>query len=617
MSVELFDQIKSSLLSLDPIYYVEKYLTLDGKPFTLRGGYKPFSDIYRYIAIKALEKDSKPIIIVKGRQVGATTMASALEMYFMGCGLFGNANNPPIRIIHAFPQLDLAYAYSKTKLNTMITNAVSFEQVKKGQKGRSYMQSLLDQTSGRNDSLNFKQFVGGNHIWIESTGETADRLRGRSADIIFFDEVQDINGTAIGNATKMLAKANYGKIGDGVQVYFGTPKQRGSEFFEMWNKSSQQYYNLHCSACSRYFPLYTPGTDDWEKTWIHGFTVKCPHCNHEQDKRDAAEKGKWIATQSPDESQYIGFHMSQLFIPEFSREKIISEKPGNSPVNTERAYQNEVLGEFFSGETGIMTPEDIRDKCGDHERKFRAHIQPGSEQAVFMGIDIGAKSDMEQLADNSKLRGVGQSYSCVIVASLSGPKRLQIEFASKFKRNDFASKKAFIDHLMRMYSVNVCVCDIGYSNDFCEIMQNEYGDKFLASNALPRILDKVKFQKDIFPKVIQFEKDFSIGELYEQMKKGHVRFPYGDYEKVNWLIQHCTSMEIKPSVSRSGDMTPRYVKGATPNDGFMALLNCYLAYKFFVTQGFSIKNPLLFNNPFDKRKFGGLPISLGSIPRMR
>ena len=108
---DLFLKLKKDLLNLDPVYFCENYLLLDGKPFRLHGnGYKPFADIYSYIGIKALEPNSKPVIMVKGRQVGATTMASALEMYFMGSGIFGIGANPPIRIIDAFPQLELAAA---------------------------------------------------------------------------------------------------------------------------------------------------------------------------------------------------------------------------------------------------------------------------------------------------------------------------------------------------------------------------------------------------------------------------------------------------------------------------------------------------------------------------
>src|SRR5579885_632910 len=294
---EIFRKLKGDLLNFDPVHFCENYLTLDGENFRLHGnGYKPFADIYRYIAIKSLEPGSKPTIIVKGRQVGATTMASALEMYFMGSGLFGQGPKPPIRVIHAFPQLELAAAYSKTKLSAMISSSKIPDgtDTTKAQRPKSIMQTLLDQSTATNDSLHFKQFVGGNHLWVESVGLDGDRIMGRTADVIFFDEVQKTTSTAIGNSLKVLTTAKYGGS-KGVQVYFGTPRRKGSDFHNMWQKSSQQYYYLGCEGCNKHFPLYTPGSDDWENIWIYGKVVKCPHCGLEQDKLAAQERGKWVA----------------------------------------------------------------------------------------------------------------------------------------------------------------------------------------------------------------------------------------------------------------------------------------------------------------------------------
>lgn len=612
----IFDKIKNQLLNIDPVFFAEKYLKLDGKPFRLNGnGYKPFADIYRYIGIKALEKDSLPVIIVKGRQVGATTMASSLEMFFMGCGLFGTTGKPPIRVVHAFPQLDLAFAYTKVKLNGMITDSIVPEDqlLPKGMKPKSYMQSMIDPGSPTNDSLQFKQFLGGNHIWIESTGIDGNRLRGKTADVLFFDEVQDMPASALSNSTKILAKAQYGAQGSGIQVYFGTPKQRGSEFWTMWNQSSQQYYYLGCDKCKKHFPLYTPGSNDWENTWLYGYIVRCSHCGFEQDKRAAAERGKWIATRDPSDAKIIGFHINQLYMPEFTKEKIMSEKPGISAINTERSYQNEVLGEFYHGEATIITPEQIRELCGDPERKFRASISTTEDLMVFLGIDIGARNDLEQLVDSEKIKPQGQSYSTAVVIAMTGPKRMSIEFATKFKRNDLASKKGLIDQIMRQYNCNLAVCDIGFSNDLSEILQTEYGDKFLSSQSLPRVNEHIKFNEQTFPKIIAFEKDYWIADLYEQMKKGNVRFPLGDYEKIAWLIQHCTSMEIKPSISRTGEITPHYVKGGSPNDGFMALLNAYIAYRFYVSDGFQIKHPLAMSDSQGRKP----PVLSAFLPRIK
>jgi len=751
---DIFFDIKNSLLKLDPVAFVEKYLTLDGKPFRINGnGYKPFSHIYRYIGIKALEKNSKPVILVKGRQTGGTTMAAALEMYFMASGIFGNGSNPPARVIHAFPQLEMAAAYSKTKLNPMIIDSIDATGPEKNKNGKSksYIQALLDTSSDTNNSLHFKQFVGGNHLWIESTGLNADRLRGRTSDVIFFDECfpydqniqtetgnipigmlydlfskgkslpkvltfneddqyfeykeitnawkrderelfklkcedreilctgnhrflttdgwrkvedmrpgdviktstsdssqaifnssnkptknglisvkgviktdkkeivydlevkdnhnfivtsnqdeedqvgliahncQDISGTAISNATKMLTTAKYGKVGDGVQVYFGTPKKKGSDYFKMWNASSQQYYHLGCEKCKQFFPLYTPESDDWEKIWLYGFIVKCTHCGHEQDKRPAAERGKWVATKSEEDCPIIGFHINQLYMPDFTKEKILSEKPGIHPVATERSYRNEVLGEFFQGDSSPISPEEIRELCGDVERKMRASIRMEEDLIVTMGIDYGLKSNLEEMVDVNKSTVQGQSYSTAVILTARGPQLLSIEFCTKFKRNDEESKKTLIDQLMRQYSVKLAIGDIGFSQEFSEKLHIAYGDRYLVSRAQGTVNGHIKYLKEVFPKEIVFQKNFYYTELIEQLKGGRIRFPLGDYEKIAWLIQHCSNNDIKPSLSRNGDPTIQYIKSG-PNDGFAALLNAYIAYKFIVSNGLTLNN---------------------------
>jgi hypothetical protein len=607
----IFDRIKDGLLAMDPVEWCQKHLTLEGKPYRINGnGYKPLADIARTIGMKALEKGGLPIVICKGRQIGLTILCAALEMYFMGSGVFGNGHNPPIRIIHCFPQLELANAYSKVKLNSMINNSIVIsDKPIKGQKAKSFMQNMLDRSSDSNDSLNFKQFQGGNHMFIESIGLDGNRMMGKSTDILFADEVQKMPALGLGNSTKTLTKANYGSVGKGVQVYFGTPLQRGSMFSDMWSESSQQFYHLGCEKCKKHFPLFTQNSNEWEEIWLYGFTVRCKHCGFEQDKSEAVERGKWIASKDLGECKYIGFHLNQLYNPEYTKERIMDEKPGHSATNTERTYQNEVLGNFWSGETGIISPDEIRDICGDPERKFRATITPDDGEMVFLGIDIGAKNDIEQLIDRPKIAEQGQSYSTAVIITINGSQRITIERAEKFKRNDFASKKETINYFMRKYSVNLGVIDLGFTGDLSEVLQTEWGDKFLSSTSSHRVNDHIKFNDSIFPKVITFEKDFWIAEMYEQMRKGNIRFPLGDYEKIAWLIQHCTNMEIKPSISRSGEVTPKYVKSG-PNDGFMALLNAYLAYKFYVSNGFSIKHPSMMNNSPKRRP----PVVVGYLP---
>ncbi len=620
-NLDIFEKIKSGILKLDPVVFCENYLTLDGKPFRLRGnGFKPFVDIYRYIGVKALERtpSSKPIIIVKGRQVGATTMGANLEMYWMGCGMFGNYGRPPIRIMHCFPQLDLAAAYAKTKLNPVINSSINDPNIKAipGRKIKTYMQSLLSQDV--EGSLQYKEFQNGNHIWIESTGIDGGRLRGRTVDVMLFDEVQDMPKEALANATKLLAQSQYGPIGYGVQVLFGTPKGKDSVYYENWLKSTQQYFHLGCENCKQFFPLYSPGSDDWEKIWLYDFMVQCTHCGHVQDKRPAADRGKWIGRQDEADCDFIGFHINQIYMPTFDKDRILKEKPGRSVVNTERAWQNEVLGEFYSGAGVTITPDEIRTFCGDPERKMRKRILPSENKMVYLGADWGKKVDVDINAKGEKKTQQGQSYSTIVIISVEGPELISIQFATKLKRNDLQHKIDVIEQAFLNYNVTMGVGDIGYAGDLTEILQSKFGDKFLASEAAGgKLLQRVKFNPDVFPKVITFDKNKLIEEMFSLFRKGSIRFPYGSYEHIAWLVSHCTSMEIKPTQDRSGAIKITYTKGGTPNDGFMALINAYLAFKFDISDGFKNMNYL---HSMDEQKFEAKkkPLAIGVyLPGMK
>jgi hypothetical protein len=627
----LFAHMKDGILSIDPVTFCEKNLTLDGQSFRLHGnGFKPLADIYRYIGMKAIESDGKPVVFTKSRQVGATTMAAAIELFYMCSGLFGTAGRPPMRIMHCFPLLELGYVYTKTKLNTMMTTARPHPEAKSKGRRLSVIEAELDRSASSSESLQFKQFKNGNHTLIDSTGPDGDRLRMRTVDAIFFDEAQDTAGIAMANTIKTQLQAKYGKVGKGVQAYLGTPKQKGSDFHHLWMSSSRQYYFLHCEECDEYFPLYTPESNDWEEVWIddnipadyvdpktklkpHGFVVKCGNCGHEQDKRPSAERGKWVASNDKD-CDYVGFHINQLYMPMFSREDIMREKPENHPINTERIYQNEVLGEFFSGDSSLITPEEIRKICGDKGRKFRRGISISDNKRVYLGVDWGEKIDVDQLAvgDREKKQR-GQSYSSGVILSTDGPHILSIDYAKLLKSNEPDYKKAFIDQVFRQYSVNLGVGDIGHAYDLSKTLQQEYGDRFLTSRALgSKIKNHVRFCHEIYPKEIQFEKDYFIEDIHEKMRKGEIRFPLGSYEQVGWLIMHCTSMDIKITMDRGGNPIMRYVKGSTPNDGFMALINAYLGWMFESTNKFEIIDPARMQT--DTTKASYCPAILSYLP---
>lgn len=599
-----FQQLKRELMKVDPVSFSETYLTLDGHPFKItENGWKFIADIYRHIVSVAMKSDGRPIVIVKGRQVGATVMASALELYMVASGMFGTNGMPPVRVMHAFPQLELMHSFSKDKLEKMINNSIPQPDFagKVPGKMRPFVQAQKASLRDATDTLYYKQFRNGNTLWCESIGNEGTRVLGRTFDVCFFDEVQDMTEVAISKTIKCMTRAQYGPQPGGVQVYFGTPRQKGTFFHRIWEESDQRRYYLGCLECQDNFLLYTPGSDKWEtEIWLHGNVVKCPSCGHEQDKVDAIENGKWIATPGREDARFIGFHFNQLFIPEFTKEVIQAEKPESNPMNSEIMWNNEVIGEFHSGEGMPITFEEIYSMGADKNRMMSKSINAG-EKVTYLGVDWGGKPDVDGVKR-------GQSFSVGVVLSIDHQERFVIEYATKLKKVGFEDKKEFVDSMFRLYGLRSAMGDIGFAHDLSDALKTVYGDRYKTVRNSSMVNGGVKYNRDELEVVV--DKDLIIEEVFNLMRRGQIRFPWASYERIAWLVRQCCSMESRPK-QRSGVVVGNtYIKGKEQNDGLMALIYAYLAYKFDKTRGFKMNpnRPQGFNLP--------RPI-LGYVPKMR
>lgn len=582
---ELFSDIRSSFLDYDPASFVETNLSLDGDKFKIVGnGWKFMADIYRYIALQATAGGGKPVVLCKGRQIGATIMAGALDLYFTNCGLFCN---PPIRVLHAFPALAHVKRFSQDKLENLIRNA-----------NNDIINKNKLRSQNAVDNLTMKQFNSGT-LWVESIGRDADRVRGMTVDVVFFDEIQDMIGQAIGNATKILTAAKYGPAGKGVQVFFGTPKERSSYFNSIWEMSDKRYYHLGCENCKKTFPFYQSNNDSWKDIWLHGFVIQCPICGHQQHKVRAIENGKWIASVNSEDCKYVGFHMNQLYLPNFTKENILDLMPENNPTQSERVWKNEVVGEFYSGSGLPLTKADIYDLCRDPDRAMSKSISP-KEKATYLGLDWGGK------VDNDKIER-GQSYSCAVVLSEAPGGVLLVEHAHKMGDRSPAYKRDTINEMYKRFGIRQAVSDYFFGQDIVYDMQTVYRDRFLGAQGSGSLINPYKYREDEL--IISYNKDLLVEEIFDKFRKGKIRFPWKSYEYLEWLIDHCTSMEVDIRVA-SGQQVKTYKKGSIPNDGLMALLYAYIAWKFDVTKGFSIK-------PGMEKKVETLRPALAYAPRLK
>jgi hypothetical protein len=385
---------------------------------------------------------------------------------------------------------------------------------------------------------------------------------------------------AIGKTIKCLTRAQYGPQPGGVQVYFGTPRQKGTFFYRIWEQSDQRRYYLKCCNCEDYFLLYTPGSDRWEtEIWMYENIVRCPSCGEEQEKVEAVERGKWIPTPGREDYPFVGFHFNQLFIPEFGKEVIVKEKPENNPINSDVTWNTEVLGEFYSGQGMPITFEEIYNNCRDQSRAMVKFI-PQGEKVSYLGLDWGGKPDVDGIKR-------GQSFSCGVILTVDHSERFEIQFATKLKQVDFEFKKDFVENMFRLYDVRSAMGDIGFAEDLSSELKKIYGERYRTVRSSSMVSGGVKYNKDELEVVI--DKDKIISEIFTMLRKGKIRFPWASYERIIWLVQHCCSMESK-IVVRHGLPHQTYIKGKIQNDGLMALIYAYLAYKFDKTRGFKISS---------------------------
>jgi len=600
---EMFEDLKKEVLKFDPVVFCENYIRVDGKPLKLIGtGWKFLADIYRYMAITALGRDGKPVVCVKGRQVGATTAAVALELFFMTNGVFGSGpDNPPMRVLHCFPSLNNVDKFSKTKLAPMMRTSTD-DYVHR--KSLSWDEELNRKRSDMpDDTQKEKLFKNDNMLIIDSNGNNASRLQGLTLDAIFHDEVQRMLEDDIGNGTRTLTASNYGPIGKGVQMYFGTPLNKGSYFHKIWLASDQRYYHLGCTSCEKHFPLYTPGSDDWENIWLYGNTVQCPNCNNVMEKSVAVDNGKWVATRSVmdngEKPMYVGFHFNQFLIPYMTKEAIQLENPKYNPTKSDAVWQKEILGEFYSGSALPMTEEELYRCCKNPNASIRARVAKSDDRQCFMGVDWGAKTEGSS---------GGLSYSTVLVASVGSDGVFNIENAFKMKKTDLEYKMSVIHEMYKRFNIKIAVADIGFGNDIVPELQKEYQSRFWGCINSGTLIKPIKVIQDNLS--IICNKDLMLDEIFNSMRKSRIKFPLGDsksFEALNWLVEHCCSMESETRTV-GGNIVHKYVKGSGPNDGLMALMYAYIAYKFYITRGFKVKEHQM-------GKKSAAPI-LAHIPRM-
>jgi hypothetical protein len=222
----------------------------------------------------------------------------------------------------------------------------------------------------------------------------ANQLKSIDADVVIFDELDEMDPRAMPIAQKRLG---HSAIGEMRKV--STPTYGGFGIHAEWLRSDQREWMLRCGHCGEWQVLTIESvvTEFDElgrpRKW-HGMDAPlpaspreypgggeawaaCRKCWKEIDRLGA---GEWVATRPG--VDVVGFHVTKFFSPTTQLIQVVKNLDTVDETARKEAF-NQDLGEPYTPRGGQMTDDQL-DAC----RRDYAH-GPVKDEATVMGVDVG------------------------------------------------------------------------------------------------------------------------------------------------------------------------------------------------------------------------------------
>ena len=317
-----------------------------------RGGWTPFSITtppYLYPFLKEPyfqvgHGGPEHIVLMKGRKVGATTLALNATFY--------NIDEFKVSALYGLPKERHLRDLVTGVFDPLIRNA-------------PYIQNLFTDTDnqqvkvGKYGSLYFRG------------AQSAEGVEALATGAIVRDELDQMDPS---NAEGML-ECNSGSMRKFL-LDLGHPRYSGKGIDAEYERSSRAEWNFTCPQCKSEQPL------DWDKNVdLGGMRFICSHCGAEIKKSDIWS-GRYIHAYP--QRPVKGYHISQLLSPTKTLEsQIIAWEDAQGVPYKMQNFYNIVLGLPYDEGAKKLTPEDVRKRMIGP--KMANYGSGGS-----MGIDVGA-----------------------------------------------------------------------------------------------------------------------------------------------------------------------------------------------------------------------------------
>lgn len=324
----------------------QRILKLQGAPYSLKD-YPMFLDIFNSSADRVLMRS--------GRQVSKTVTIAAKAV----CDV---SLEPYFPIIYANSSGSQTASFSTSKLDPfLIHSPIVYHNFSAGKYTKS--------------NVFYKRLSNFSELILSYFSESADRIRGKTGNKMYLDEVQDILYDAVIDAEECLSAAKVPKF-----MYAGTSKTLGTTLEYFWSLSTQKEWIIKCQSCNKW---NRPDMDNIGKKGL-----VCKNCNQLLNPFD----GRWYSFSENKHNFIDGYWIPQIILPmhclESSKWEKILEKLENYP---DYKFRNEVMGLPMGEGEKPITEEILKAVAVDSLPMYSKRCPENSKGADFIvaGIDWG------------------------------------------------------------------------------------------------------------------------------------------------------------------------------------------------------------------------------------
>ena len=292
------------------------------------------------------------VVMMTAAQIGKT------EILLNTIGFFMHKEPSPILLLE--PTLQMAEAFSKDRLATMLRDCECLHGKVKDPRARDSGNTLLHKT-----------FPGG-HITMAGANSPAS-LASRPIRILLADEVTHYPISAGSEGDPLsLAVMRTQNFWNRKIIIVSTPLNSMSRIVEEYEHSTREEWTLACPKCGEYNALA------WERVIYEGKILPvmvCEKCGHEGNEREwksQSHTGKW---RRDNESSYRGFHVNALASPWVSWPEIVRKyvEAYRSGADMLKVWQNTNLGLPYEESYGTIEITSM----SEHEEDYGAELHDG------------------------------------------------------------------------------------------------------------------------------------------------------------------------------------------------------------------------------------------------